>query len=51
MIGGRLAGMADYTDAERDTVRNAAFGAIALVSKDPDGHLDAAALNYTRTCR
>ena len=37
MIGGRLAGMADYTDAERDTVRNAAFGAIALVSKADPG--------------
>ena len=30
MIGGRLAGMAEYTDAERDTIRNAAFGAIAF---------------------
>ncbi|MEO7269267.1 MAG: hypothetical protein ABIW49_08695 [Knoellia sp.] len=29
--------MADYTDAERDTVRNAAFGAIALVSKADPG--------------
>lgn len=31
--------MADYTDAERDTVRNAAFGAIALVSKADPGFL------------
>ena len=31
--------MADYTDAERDTVRNAAFGAIALVSKTDPGFL------------
>ena len=29
--------MADYTDEERDTVRNAAFGAIALVSKADPG--------------
>lgn len=29
--------MAEYTDAERDTVRNAAFGAIALVSKADPG--------------
>lgn len=31
--------MADYTDAERDTVRNAAFGAIALVSRADPGFL------------
>lgn len=29
--------MTEYTDAERDTVRNAAFGAIALVSKADPG--------------
>lgn len=29
--------MAEYTDEERDTVRNAAFGAIALVSKADPG--------------
>ena len=29
--------MAEYTDAERDTIRNAAFGAIALVSKADPG--------------
>lgn len=31
--------MTTYTDAERDTVRNAAFGAIALVSKADPGFL------------
>ena len=31
--------MANYTDAERDTVRDAAFGAIALVSKADPGFL------------
>ncbi|KGN37878.1 hypothetical protein [Knoellia subterranea] len=29
--------MAEYTDAERDTIRTAAFGAIALVSKADPG--------------
>lgn len=31
--------MSEYTDAERDTIRNAAFGAIALVSKADPGFL------------
>ena len=31
--------MADYTDTERDTIRNAAFGAIALVSRADPGFL------------
>lgn len=39
MIRSRLAGMAEYTDQERDTIRDAAFGAIALVSKADPGFL------------
>ncbi|MFW5473471.1 hypothetical protein ACOCJ5_09185 [Knoellia sp. CPCC 206450] len=31
--------MADFTDSERDTVRDAAFGAIALVSRADPGFL------------